>query len=348
MHREDGDGVREIIFNGQHSLADHSLTIAPYPDTRIGTPQPRTLRETVAYMDGSYDFSAMSGGLIYDDRTLVYTFNLHGESREDLETMRGEILAWLTSAVAADLYDDDFPDRYFTNVTLTSLGDLEFVSRNGRNAKLCATFTAAPKRRKAGTVIMTVAEFAPASNVSEYVWLYAGDRLYYNSIGSTDIFDTKNITNSNKSITATVNVTNWDKGIAKIQVPSFIEQVSARIDGNILTPGIVLDSQYYYVVGSGWHVLALTFTARSGVSISDSMAQLVTAVGFSSGTAAKTPPAPDNLMISAADSLPQVTVNGSPADTDNISLNEELTVMKISNAKGDKLKLVYDDTEDMI
>lgn len=337
--------LREIEFNGKRSFTDMGITISP--DSVIGSPAVRRVKVTVPYKDGEHDFSSLDGVLHYDDRTLKYIFNVRGISRSDLYKKSAEITAWISANGNGELYDDDFPDTYFLGVKLDSF-DFEIQSRSGRHGLYTANFTASPKRRKKGSTIMTVAEFTPTANTSEYIWLYAGDKLYYNCLGDADVFDTKIISADKTSISATINVTDWDKGVVKIQVPSFIEQVLARIDGNILTPSITLDSQYYYVVGSGHHTLSLTFTAYSEVSISDSMAQYVTAVGFSAGLTTNTPPSPKNMMISAVESLPQVKINGAAIGINNIELSDDLTAMEISRAKGDKLRLVYDDTEDMI
>lgn len=335
-----------ITFNDKNSFSDFKLTISPESDIPIA--QPKIISESVPFADGSYDFSMMDGKLHYDNLTWNYVLNIIGDNVEELIEKQSEVVNWLYAGYNVELHDSNYTDWKFIGAKCTSIKSqiekrgLLFID------KITATITAYPKRQKNGTVVMTVAEFTPAANTSEYVWFYAGDKLCYNSIGSTDIFDIKNISADKKIITATINVTNWNKGVVKIQVPSFIEQVLARIDGNILTPSITLDSQYYYVVGSGHHVLSLTFTAYSQVSISDVMAQYVTAVGFPTSFIANTPPNPNNMMISSVDSLPQVNINGVVADTNNIELSDDITVMEISGAKNDRLRLIYDDVEYML
>lgn len=136
--------MRDIAFNGVHSLFDLGLTIAPYPDTRATSPTPRIIRETVPYMSGSYDFSKIGGEIILEDITLTYAFNLHGSSAAELEETRSSICEWLTGAAGTELYDDHFDGWHFTNVTLKTLGDLEYVSRFGRNARMSVTFAASP------------------------------------------------------------------------------------------------------------------------------------------------------------------------------------------------------------
>lgn len=309
----------------------------------ISPPEIQNITEEIPFVDGEIDFTYMDGKVHYKPRSLVYIFEFVEYPKTKLRNKVTAFENWIFSLGVCNIYDEDVDGWYYIARPISCK-----ESESGFTCKVTVTFTAAPKRRKIGTIIMTVAEFTPAANTSEYVWFYAGDRLYYNSIGSTDIFDIKNISADKKIITATINVTNWDKGVAKIQVPSFIEQVLARIDGNILTPSITLDSQYYYIVGSGHHVLSLTFTAYSQVSISDVMAQYVTAVGFSTGFIANTPPNPNNMMISSVDSLPQVNINGVVADTNNIELSDDITVMEISGAKNDRLKLIYDDVEYML
>lgn len=309
----------------------------------ISPPEIQNITEEIPFADGEIDFTYMDGKVHYKPRSLVYIFEFVEYPKTKLRNKVTAFENWIFSLGVCNIYDEDVDGWYYIARPISCK-----ESESGFICKVTVTFTAAPKRRKIGTTIMTVAEFTPAANTSEYVWFYAGDKLYYNSIGSTDIFDTKIISSNKTSISATINVTNWDKGVAKIQVPSFIEQVSARVDGNILTPNITLDDQYYYVVGSGHHTLSLTLTAHLGVSISERMAQYVTAVGFTASFAANTPPSPNNLMILAVDSLPQVKINGVAADTNNIKLGEDITVMEISDAKSDRLRLIYDDTEYML
>lgn len=333
--------MREIIFNGKRSLADYHLTIAPYPDTRIGTSQPRTIRETVAYRNGSYDFSAMSGSLIYDDRTLVYTFNLHGESREDLETVRSEILAWLTSASAADLYDDDLPGWHFTNVTLTSLGDLEFISRIGRNAKLTATFQAAPYMVSNTGERIPLAILTPTSNSAKYVFAKIGGSNGSLSYAEPDLssvgFDTFTLSADNLTATATVSTTDWSKML--VHLIGTYAKITVSASGGMVAPYQYDGNDFYGAVSASASMLTLKITFTSPIN---SAVGNIIRLGCSELIDCPLPPDTDSLKLTSEDSEPTVTINGAETPADNIAIPGGITVMTVGGCKDEKLTLLYD------
>ncbi|MCR5143441.1 MAG: hypothetical protein K6C68_13130 [Ruminococcus sp.] len=140
------NSCRQIKFGGKWSLEDFGVLIGQGTDTNtaVELAKPRILREVVPFMDGSYDYSRMRGKLIYDDRTLRYTFIISGHTRADVEEKARQLDNWLGDSNDTELYDTDFQLWKFTGVSYLGMGDLTYYSSNENRAQITAEFTAAP------------------------------------------------------------------------------------------------------------------------------------------------------------------------------------------------------------
>lgn len=125
-----------IVFNGKHSFKDFGLTIKT---REIGIPAKNKIKETVPFMQGSYDFSNLYGEQTYAERPLVYTFNLINYSKVQLNIKKTQILDWLLNSYKANFKDDIIPGYYF----MAECEDVSF--EEGRSsAEIIASFTAYP------------------------------------------------------------------------------------------------------------------------------------------------------------------------------------------------------------
>lgn len=125
-----------IIKGNKHSFKDFNLTIA---EKSIGNPKKNKIKETVPYMNGSYDFSLLYGEQTYEERELSYTFNVIGHSKISLNILKIRILEWLNEGSQEPLYDDAIPGFYF-------LAECESVDFDEyyRDGQITAKFTAYP------------------------------------------------------------------------------------------------------------------------------------------------------------------------------------------------------------
>ena len=99
-----------VTINGKHSYEDFDLCIKR---RAFNPPERQSIRETVPFMHGFYDFSTLNGEPSFTERTVSYTFDLVAESVEDLEDKRREVLDWLMNANEAVIQDDTIPDYHF-------------------------------------------------------------------------------------------------------------------------------------------------------------------------------------------------------------------------------------------
>ena len=81
-----------IRANGKHSYMDFDLFLR---SRQIGVPEKKSVRQSVPYMSGFYDFSAINGEPAWGERPATYSFDVIGSTPEEVETLRDRILAWL-------------------------------------------------------------------------------------------------------------------------------------------------------------------------------------------------------------------------------------------------------------
>lgn len=92
-----------IRINDLHSFHDFGL----YLNYRnVGLPEKKSLRETVPYMNGYYDFSALNGAPAWNERRIDYAFDVIEDSPQELEREITRILDWLCNVHDADIFDD--------------------------------------------------------------------------------------------------------------------------------------------------------------------------------------------------------------------------------------------------
>lgn len=163
---------RQIKFGGKWSLEDFGVLIGQGTDTNtaVEPAKPRILRETVPFMDGSYDYSRMSGKLVYDDRTLRYTFIISGHTRSDVVEKARQLDNWLGEVTDTELYDTDYSRWKFTGVAYMGMGDLTFYSSNENKAQITVEFTAAPYMRSISGRLTDCMDFTPNADPTTYLF----------------------------------------------------------------------------------------------------------------------------------------------------------------------------------
>lgn len=126
-----------IRFNNLHSYDDLDLLVL---EKNITTPTKAKVKESVPFMNGTYDFSNLYGGNCFSERTLEFTFKVKHNNRIGLEFMRTKIENWLMGTnTQVKLIEDDLPGYYY----LAECEAIDFEDFN-RFGKLKATFAAYP------------------------------------------------------------------------------------------------------------------------------------------------------------------------------------------------------------
>ena len=127
-----------IAANGKHSFTDFGLTIAGRVDN---PPEKKSIRETVPFMNGYHDFSAIAGEVTWGERQLEYEFDIIGNSPQHVEKQRDEVMAWLTNIHEAEIFDDTTPEYHY--VGSYESADPEF-DETGLRATLTVSFVCQP------------------------------------------------------------------------------------------------------------------------------------------------------------------------------------------------------------
>lgn len=94
------DGIR---INGKHSFGDFGLYLK---SRKVDAPTIKSIRSTVPYMNGFYDFSALNGAPTWSDRVIEYSFDVTNDNPADLDHFVSYILDWLGNVHDADIFDD--------------------------------------------------------------------------------------------------------------------------------------------------------------------------------------------------------------------------------------------------
>lgn len=126
-----------IKKDNRHSYDDFGIKIL---SRSISIPSKRKIKETVPFMNGSYDFSLLYGEQTYDEREITYQFRLPKKDKVELNMLKLKIVEWLYDGIKSKLYDDQFPGFYF----LAECTSIDYDESFYNYAQLTATFTAYP------------------------------------------------------------------------------------------------------------------------------------------------------------------------------------------------------------
>ena len=94
------DGIR---INDKHSYGNFGLSLK---SRNIGLPEKKSIRQTVPYMNGYYDFSALNGAPAWGERIIEYSFDVLNENPVELDYFVSYVLDWLGTVQDTDIYDD--------------------------------------------------------------------------------------------------------------------------------------------------------------------------------------------------------------------------------------------------
>lgn len=94
------EGIR---INDKHSYGDFGLYLKY---RNIGLPNKKSIRQTVAFMNGYYDFSALNGAPAWEERIIEYAFDVTNDDPVELDYFVSVVLDWLANVQDADIHDD--------------------------------------------------------------------------------------------------------------------------------------------------------------------------------------------------------------------------------------------------
>lgn len=126
-----------IKKDNKHSYNDFGIKIL---SRSISIPSKRKIKDTVPFMNGSYDFSLLYGEQTYDERETTYTFSLPKKDKVKLNMLKIKIIEWLYDGIQSKLYDDQIPGFYF----LAECTGIDYDESFYNYAQLTVSFTAYP------------------------------------------------------------------------------------------------------------------------------------------------------------------------------------------------------------
>lgn len=94
------DGIR---INDKHSYGDFGLELKT---RNIGLPEKKSIRQTVPFMNGYYDFTALNGAPAWGERIIEYSFDVLNDNPVELDHFVSYVLDWLGNVHDADIHDD--------------------------------------------------------------------------------------------------------------------------------------------------------------------------------------------------------------------------------------------------
>lgn len=94
------DGIR---INDKHSYGDFGLELKA---RKIGLPKKKSIRQTVPFMNGYYEFSGLNGEPAWDERIIEFFFDVINENPVELDHFVSVVLDWLGNVHDADIHDD--------------------------------------------------------------------------------------------------------------------------------------------------------------------------------------------------------------------------------------------------
>lgn len=101
------DGIR---INDKHSYGDFGLYLK---SRNISLPEKKSIRQTVPFMNGYYDFSALNGAPAWGERIIEYSFDVTNDSPVELDHFVSYVLDWLSNVHDVDIHDDTVYDYHW-------------------------------------------------------------------------------------------------------------------------------------------------------------------------------------------------------------------------------------------
>lgn len=137
-----------ITINNKHSYENFGLVINA---REIGIPEKRSVRKSVPFFNGFYDFSALNGSPTWGERTIKYTFDIIGATVAEMDEERMDVLAWLCNVHDVDIFDDTIPNYHFHG----SYGSYS-MTEDGEHVQLTVVFVCQPFMFSNTSVVSTV------------------------------------------------------------------------------------------------------------------------------------------------------------------------------------------------
>lgn len=130
--------IDQLIIGGKASFDDFGASVA----TRdIKMPKKKSIKETVPFSNRTYDFSAINGEIYWEERPLVYVFEMTADTPDELEDQKSRFASWVANVREQELHDPIIFGRHF----IATYDDMTAEDDEGLDkTTVTVTFTAYP------------------------------------------------------------------------------------------------------------------------------------------------------------------------------------------------------------
>ena len=102
--------MNEIIFNGKSSYKDLGVIVTYF---KAQPPEPKTIKQDVPFMNGSYDFSKLYGEVFYNERIINCKVQFKVRDERMLLGKYSEVMEWLLGSNNSKLIYTGDPCMYY-------------------------------------------------------------------------------------------------------------------------------------------------------------------------------------------------------------------------------------------
>lgn len=127
----------QLRINDKYSYDDFEASLK---ERTVSEPKKKTIKDTVAYSNKTYDFSAINGEVYWEERVLEYVFEIIADTPEELEEKKRKFLAWIMFIQNEDLYDPYIMNYHFK----ATYDSIKVDDSEIEKSTITVTFTAYP------------------------------------------------------------------------------------------------------------------------------------------------------------------------------------------------------------
>ena len=125
--------IDQLTIGDKASYDDFGASLAWF---NAKPPKKKSIRETIPFFNGSYDFSAINGEVYWEDRVIECIFEMLADTPEELEEKKAAFSSWVMNVMEQNIHSPFIPDYHFVG----TYDDMEYEDDEGLD-KTTATVT---------------------------------------------------------------------------------------------------------------------------------------------------------------------------------------------------------------
>lgn len=125
--------IDQLTIGDKASYDDFGASLARF-DAK--PPKKKSIRETIPFFNGSYDFSAINGEVYWEDRVIECIFEMLADTPEELEEKKAAFSNWVMNVTEQHIHSPFIPDYHFVG----TFDEMDYEDDDGLD-KTTATVT---------------------------------------------------------------------------------------------------------------------------------------------------------------------------------------------------------------